>query len=165
MGELAALMSQKIINQTPMVSSSECSCNERSQSMDVGSWSARHPVARAYATSEGASSLPPSPVLSNASPDPDSVMRYTSASSVWDIEEYVQYHKEPMAGGWREFYTPRSMHTPSTKSSRSEFFTPRSMHTPSTKSSRRGSKSVHMYRSHSASGLALERSLSKVEDW
>merc|ERR1711904_83057 len=132
-------------NQTPMVSSSEGSCHERSQSMDVGSWSARHPVARAYATSEGASSLPPSPVLSNASPDPDSVMRYTSASSVWEIEEYVQYHKEPMAGGWREFYTPRSMDTPPTKSSR------------------RGSKSVHVYRRHSASGLALERSLSLVE--
>merc|ERR1719321_715001 len=96
---------------TPMVSSSKCKCHERSQSMDVGSLSARHPAARAYANSEGVVSLPQSPELSlsactpleqsNASRVPDPVMRYTSAPSVWKTGEYVQYHKEPMAGGWR----------------------------------------------------------------
>jgi hypothetical protein len=96
---------------------------------------------------------------SNGEPVPDSVITYTSAPSAWELEEYVQYHKEPMAGGWREFYTPRDMYTPSTK-----FFTPRSMPTPSRKLSRRGSKSVHVYRRHSSSGLALQRSVSLVED-
>jgi len=143
-----------IRSRTAMVSSSKGQCHERSESMDVGSLSARHLAARAYVNSERASCPPQSPELSvlactpvvqsNASPVP-SVIRYTSAPTVWEMEEYVQYHKEPMAGGWREFYTPRSMDTPPTKSSR------------------RGSKSVHVYRRHSASGLALERSLSLVE--
>jgi hypothetical protein len=171
----APALALPITSRTAMVSSSKGKFPGKSQSVDVDSLSARHPAARASANSEGASCPPQSPELlfsactpleqSHASPVPDSVIRYPSAPSVWEMEEYVQYHKEPMAGGWREFYTPRSMHTPSAKSSRwCEFYTPRSMHTPSAKSSRRGSKSVHVYRRHSASGLALERSLSWVED-
>eukprot|EP00746_Dinoflagellata_sp_MGD_P002425 gnl/MRDRNA2_/MRDRNA2_104715_c0_seq1.p1 gnl/MRDRNA2_/MRDRNA2_104715_c0~~gnl/MRDRNA2_/MRDRNA2_104715_c0_seq1.p1 ORF type:complete len:346 (+),score=63.30 gnl/MRDRNA2_/MRDRNA2_104715_c0_seq1:81-1118(+) len=125
---------------TPMVSSSKGKCQERFQPVDVGSLSARQPADRAYANSEGPSSPPQNPALSLSA-------RTAAAPPLWEFQEYVQYRKEPMESGWREFYTPRSICTPS--------------RTPS----RRGSKSVHVYRRHSASGLALERNLSFVEDW
>jgi len=144
-----------IPSQTSRVSSSKAKCHKRSQSVDVGSLSALQvdPTPWAYADSQGASSPPESPELSTSACTlreaiSSSVVRFMSTPRCFRVEsvnvvhltaleENVQCCKESMVGGWREFYTPKSMHSPAKQLS-------------STKPSRRGSKSDHVYRRYSA---------------
>jgi hypothetical protein len=76
---------------------------ERSQSVDVGV------LLLDSIDAASASSVAPNPPLTSRT-----LSRMTSAPSAnvfhpAAFDEYVQYHKEPMVGGWREFYVPKSM--------------------------------------------------------